>query len=250
MEGRQDRFQVAQVRRRHHAGEQVHRRVLAGCRGLSQGGNQSAHGAVKPLHVGPLVAGCGDVHQCRQGFVPAPFLIGFDEHGHVVADGLRQTGGGHPDQIRAVLVADIVEGQFQVGPATEDGRILGKIGTGDVQWFLEVADHISPDISRAALRPMQQGHGIGDPFENQGRTKRRAQVAGILGGAEIFCPNGGFHGVSFSNGFGMSPRGQGQTATPGWSPRCAPRGRTGAFRQIRPGGSCVRGYGHRSRCPS
>ena len=120
------------------------------------------------------------MHDRRQGCVPMRGKILVDKHRHVVADGFGQTGGGNADQVRMILGNDIVQRQLDVGPATEDRRLLAEIGAGDIDRFLIMADQITPDIGGAALRAVQQRHGAGNALENQGGPQRCAQFTGIL----------------------------------------------------------------------
>lgn len=74
-------------------------------------------------------------------FAGVEFILVFgDDHPHVVADGLGQAGGGHPDQLRGILSGDVLQPELEVGGAAVD-RVLfpsdeEAISIGSLKWLM------------------------------------------------------------------------------------------------------------------
>jgi len=116
------------------------------------------HRHVEALHVGAAVAGGGD-RDDRGRFspiqLPAKLL---NQTRHVVADGLGETGGSHPDEAGPILVHDVLEAGFEVGPAAIDGVLLPQGRRRNVDGLPEMADDIAPHIGGATLGAVEKGH--------------------------------------------------------------------------------------------
>jgi len=95
---------VADIRRGDHAGQQVH--AAAGFRRLFDAElvGDGLHRAVEAVHVRAGVAGRGHVHDVGQGQVAELGAELGQNARHVVADCLRKAGGGHADDLGAVLL--------------------------------------------------------------------------------------------------------------------------------------------------
>ena len=108
----QDLLQVSDIRRGNEARQEIDR--AGGFAVLGQLVHHRLHRHVEALHVGAAVAGSGDGDDLRR-FRVLQFLAKLPHyHGHIVADGLGETGGGHPDEPGPILVHDVLEALFKV----------------------------------------------------------------------------------------------------------------------------------------
>jgi hypothetical protein len=144
-----DPAEVADVRRRDEAGEQIDgliRRAFFGKRHHCR-----PHGGMKALHVGAGVAWRRDLDQPgRVGTAKFLAILG-KEHRQVVADGLGKAGGGHADQLRPIFGGDVFQTLFKVGAAAINRMLFAKRGGSDIDRLVVVADDIAAHIGGAAL---------------------------------------------------------------------------------------------------
>ena len=112
--------------------------------------------------------------------LPAKLL---HQSGHVVADGLGETGGRHPDEAGAILVHDVFEALLEVGAAAIDGMLLPQGRGRNVHGLPEMADDVAPHIGGAPLGAVEKGHRPFNPPEGQAGPQRLAQLAGVGGGS-------------------------------------------------------------------
>ena len=102
--------------------------------------------------------------------------------GHVVADGLGQAGGGHPDEPGAVFVHDVAQALLEVGAAAVDRLLFPQGGGGDVHGLPVMADDVAAHVSGAALGAVEERHRPLDAPEGQAGPQRLAELAGVGGG--------------------------------------------------------------------
>ena len=96
-----------------------------------------------------------------------------------------------------VLADEVVEGFFQVVAAAEDRARLAEVGRGDIDGLLEMADHVTADVGRAALGAVDQGDAALDAPEGDARPQGRAELArvprrderrpALSSGVQLFC---------------------------------------------------------------
>jgi hypothetical protein len=122
---------------------------------------------MEAFHVGAAITGSGhgdNVRQIQLCLLPAELP---DQPGDVVADGLGETGGGHPNEPGAVLGYDVLEPLLQVGAATIDRLLLAQGGGGNVHGLPKMTDDITPHVSGATLGAVEEGHRAFNPPEGQ-----------------------------------------------------------------------------------
>src|ERR1017187_871048 len=140
---------------------------------------------MEAVHVRAAIA-CGGAVDDGRGGVSMLFLDVANQLTHVLADGFRQAGRGRANELRLVLARDVQRTQRKILAAAEDRAVLVEVGRRDVNRFAEMADEIAADVSRAALSAVQKRDAALDAAKRQARAQRRAELAGVARGGEIF----------------------------------------------------------------
>ena len=154
------------------AGQQVD---LAGHRrtSLRQAGDDRLHGSrIAFLQRPAVIRGRGP--DDRDGIMFRVFLAELlDGAADIIAHGLGQAGGHHPDHPGIELLDHPADALLQVLPAAEDGAVLAHGGGIQGDGLLVVPRQLQADEGRAPLGAVQQPEHVVDPQVGHGGPQGR-----------------------------------------------------------------------------